>query len=271
MSTDSEKPSVYQNFITGCHILHHHGVLDAYGHLSVRHPEKKDIFLMPRNIAPALLSSKADIVEYRVEDASPVDLDSPPGYVERFIHSEIYKKYPAVQSVIHSHAPSILPFTITGVDLRPCVHMSGFLGKHVPKFNIAEYYSEEDVRDLLIRNQRLGNHLSACFSKETNTSHHPVVLMRGHGFTVVGGGIEESVFRAIYTAENARIQTASLTLQLTATTSTTATGAHPVQSLYYLDDSEIRATTQMTQWSVMRPWNLWVHEAEANPLYTNNV
>lgn len=71
---------------------------------------------MPRNIAPALLSSAADIVEYRVEDASPVDLSSPPGYVERYIHSEVYKRYPEIKSVIHSHSPAVLPFTITGIS-----------------------------------------------------------------------------------------------------------------------------------------------------------
>lgn len=74
---------------------------------------------MPRNMAPALLSSQVDIVEYRVEDASPVDPNSPPGYVERYIHSEIYKRYPEIQSVIHSHSPAILPFTITGIVTSP--------------------------------------------------------------------------------------------------------------------------------------------------------
>lgn len=124
-----------------------------------------------------------------------------------------------------------------------------------------------DVQDLLIRNQRLGKHLSSCFSQETNNSYHPVVLMRGHGITVVGESVAESVFRAIYTVENAQIQTASLTLQLAAST----TAAAPVEALCYLGDSELHATTQMTQRSVIRPWNLWVHEVEVNRLYTNNA
>ncbi|KAF4219351.1 hypothetical protein CNMCM5878_003270 [Aspergillus fumigatiaffinis] len=254
-------PSIFHTLINGSHILHQHGILDAYGHLSVRHPERTNTFLMPRNMAPALMSSRADIVEYRVDDASPVDPTSPPGYVERFIHSEIYKRYPEIHSVIHSHSPALLPFTITGVELRPCVHMAGFIGNRVPVFDVAEFYCEEDVRDLLIRNQRLGKYLSACFEGSEN-SYHSVVLMRGHGFTVIGGGIEECVFRAIYTAENARVQTASLTLQL-------AAGTAPLKNsedLYYLQDSELLATTQMTRWSVMRPWKLWAHETEANQL-----
>lgn len=282
-------------------------ILDAYGHLSIRHPEKKNIFLMPRNTAPALLSSKLDIVEYWVEDASPVDPNSPPGYVERYIHSEIYKRYPEIQSVIHSHSLAILPYTITGISHSPrakrtvsdaqsrCrfapmrahgrfsrfvlsivpsrlppmqyLFRSCYPGDRVPKFDIAEFYSEQDVRDLLIRNQRLGEHLSACFSPGREKSYNPVVLMRGHGFTVAGAGIEESVFRAIYTVENARVQTASLTLQLAAGTAQVKHG----ESLYFLDDTELLPATQMTQWSVMRPWNLWMKEVEVNGLYLNNA
>ncbi|OJJ02020.1 hypothetical protein ASPVEDRAFT_654897 [Aspergillus versicolor CBS 583.65] len=259
--------SVVKPLITGSHILHHHGILDAYGHLSVRHPEKKDTFLMPRNIAPALLSSAADIVEYRVEDASPVDPNSPAGYVERYIHSEIYKRYPEIRSVIHSHSAAVLPFTITAVNLRPCVHMGGFLGDKVPKFDIAQVYAEGDVRDLLIRTQRLGQHMAVLFAQEMGESYNPVVLMRGHGFTAAGASIKESVFRAIYTAENARVQSAALSLQLASGTAP----LKPGESLYYLEEGELDAATQMTQWSVMRPWQLWEREVEANGLYVNNV
>ncbi|KAL3479616.1 class II aldolase and Adducin N-terminal domain-containing protein [Aspergillus californicus] len=259
--------SVYRTLITGSHILHHHGILDAYGHLSVRHPDNDAVFVMPRSIAPALLSSEADLVEYRVEDASPVNPNSASGYVERYIHSELYKRYPQIQSVIHSHSPAVLPFTITDVDLRPCVHMAGFLGDRTPKYDVAEFYSAEDERDLLIRNQRLGESLAACFSHGGNKAYSPVVLMRGHGFTVAGASIEESVFRAIYTAENARVQTSALTLQL-------AAGSAPLkhdQSLYYLDRTELLATAQMTQWSVRRPWSLWVREVEQEGLYKNTA
>lgn len=96
----------------------HVSVLDAYGHLSVRNPHRHDTFFMPRNMAPALISSAEDILEYFVDDAAPVDPFSPDGYVERFIHSEIYRKHPEVQSVVHSHAPSVLPYTITGSFIR---------------------------------------------------------------------------------------------------------------------------------------------------------
>lgn len=91
--------------------------------------------------------------------------------------------------------------------------------------------------------------------------------MRGHGFTVTGLSIEETVFRAIYTAENARVLTASFTLQLAASTASQKTA----EDLYYLHESELEPTQQMTRWSVMRPWNLWVRETEANGLYINNA
>lgn len=89
-------------------------VLDAYGHISVRHPTENDRFLMARNMPPATVSSAQDIVEYYVRDASPVNPDSPNGYVERFIHSEIYKKYPHIKSVVHSHSHAVIPYSISG-------------------------------------------------------------------------------------------------------------------------------------------------------------
>lgn len=141
------------------------------------------------------------------------------------------------------------------------------LGKKVPKFDIGQVYADGDVRDLLTRTRRLGEHLAACFADESGESYNPVVLMRGHGLTVAGASIQESVFRAIYTAENARVQSASLNLQLASGTAP----LKPGESLYYLEEGELDAAAQMTQWSVMRPWELWVREVEVNGLYVNNV
>ncbi|KAL4888645.1 class II aldolase and Adducin N-terminal domain-containing protein [Aspergillus ambiguus] len=256
--------STYRALILGCHILHHRGVLDAYGHISARHPVKKDTFLIPRNLAPALVSSTTDIVEYHVHDASPTH-ESPPGYIERFIHSEIYKRYPNVRSVVHSHSAEVLPYTITNVDLRPCVHMSGFLGNMVPKFDIAKYYQDGDVRDLLVRTSQLGEKLSQYYGH--GSLRHPVVLMRGHGFSVVGESVEESVFRAVYTVENARIQTSAIALQ----NASGSRNGHAEEGIHYLHESELTGTTMMTQCSSTRPWDLWVREVESNSLYTNTI
>ena len=114
--------------ITANHILHYHGVLDAYGHISVRNPNNASTFFLARNVAPALVSSPSDIVEYLVQDASPVNLNAPPGYLERFIHSEVLKLYPTVNSVVHSHAQSVIPFGVTEVPLVPVSQMGFPIG-----------------------------------------------------------------------------------------------------------------------------------------------
>jgi ribulose-5-phosphate 4-epimerase/fuculose-1-phosphate aldolase len=117
-----------QDLIYANHIIHYHGVVDAFGHISVRHPENPDIYFLSANKAPALVSSPSDFVEYRAEDSSALQEDSPRGYIERYIHGEIYKKYSRVQCVIHSHAEEVLPYAISGVPLKPVFHMAGFLG-----------------------------------------------------------------------------------------------------------------------------------------------
>lgn len=144
--------SLWHNLLTASHILHRHSIFDAYGHISVRNPDNKDTFYLPRNVAPALLSKQEDIVEYKVEDGSPVDGEEaseedvlkegkvpdgkvPKGYIERFIHSEIYKRFEGVNCVVHSHAREVTAFSVAGhekgTELKACIHMAGFLGmKH---------------------------------------------------------------------------------------------------------------------------------------------
>ncbi|KAL2402592.1 Decarboxylase tropJ [Exophiala dermatitidis] len=273
----ADKQQLLRDFISGSHILHYHGVLDAYGHLSVRNPTASDRFIMPRNLAPALLSSEADLVEYFVADAEPVDPSAPNGYVERYIHSEIYKRYPGVNSVIHSHASEVIPYTISGVPLKPCYHMAGFLGSNVPIFDISHSYQENDTRNMLICNIPLGEALASSFSSGSEPAaagassepEHCAALMRGHGFTVCGRSIQESVLRAVYTKENAAIQTSAL-LTHAAHYRISSSGS-AVPDIAYLRPEEIEATTEMTRWSFMRPWKLWVREVEAAGLYVNNI
>lgn len=105
--------------ITANHILHYHNVVDAFGHISVRNPQDPSTFFISKSLAPALVASREDIEEYKVSDASAVNPDAPTGYAERFIHSEIYKKYKSVNAVIHAHAEVVLPFAISSVPLRP--------------------------------------------------------------------------------------------------------------------------------------------------------
>jgi len=109
---------LFSSLITANHILHHQKVLDAYGHISVRNPQNPATFFISRSLAPALVSCREDIEEYYVDDANPVNKEAPKGYVERFIHSELYKRYSDVNSVIHSHSEAVIPFSISSVPVR---------------------------------------------------------------------------------------------------------------------------------------------------------
>lgn len=264
-SDDTAMQELYRTFISGCHILHYHNVLDSYGHLSVRHPKRPDVFIMSRYIAPGTISSPSDLIEYYVNDAEPVDPRAPKGYSERCIHSECYKRYPSVHSVIHSHSEAVVPYSISGIPLRPCFHMAGFLGNKVPVFEIADAYRPEDKQDMLVRNIHLGSALASQFSEHGNEGEEPdhsVVLMRGHGFTVVAPAIQDCVLRAIYTQKNAMIQTTALT------TLAAHTGGK-AQDVRYLSDQEAAGAAEMTRWSAMRPWRLWLREVAAANLYVN--
>ena len=119
---------VFGTLLTASHIGHHHGILDAYGHISVRNPHNPTTFFLSRNLAPALISSSEDIIEYHVDNAEPIEANAKAGYQERCIHSEILKKFAHINSVIHSHAPDVLPFCISDVPLKASIHMAGFLG-----------------------------------------------------------------------------------------------------------------------------------------------
>jgi hypothetical protein len=121
---------LFSGLVTACHILHYQGVFDAYGHISVRSPDNAATFWMPHNMPPALVSSPDDLVEYKVDSAEEVEKTNvKPGYLERHIHSEIYKRFPSVNSVVHSHAGDVLPYCVSGVPLKSTIHMAGFLGK----------------------------------------------------------------------------------------------------------------------------------------------
>lgn len=120
---------LFKGLVTASHILHCHGVLDAYGHISVRSPDNAATFWMPCNMPPALVGFTEDLVEYHVESAEAVEKDAKPGYIERYIHSEIYRRFPNINSVVHSHADDVLPYCVSGVPLKNTIHTAGFLGR----------------------------------------------------------------------------------------------------------------------------------------------
>jgi ribulose-5-phosphate 4-epimerase/fuculose-1-phosphate aldolase len=213
--------------------LAEHGVIDAYGHASVRSEKDAQRYFMPRNLAPELVT-EADILEFDL-DSNPVARDSPPGYNERFIHGEIYKARPDVQAIVHNHSPSVVPFACTGTELHPMFHMSAFIGLGVPLWDIRE---ARPGSDMLVRDAYLGEHLARQLGK------HPAVLMRGHGSTVVGENIQRAVGRTIYLEQNARMQFQAAVL-----------AGGDMSRIVFMDDAEVQANVSWQNYD--RAWNLW--------------
>src|SRR5580692_2442695 len=177
MSVSETVTSLIRELVDANHILFDQGVVDGFGHVSARHPERPDRFLLARSMAPALVTEK-DVLEFDF-DGHPVVPNSPAGYLERFIHGEIYRKRQDVMSVVHSHSPSVVPFSVVpSVKLRPVCHMCGFLNANgMPIFEIRDFAGPGS--DLLITSGRLGAALADSLGEG------PAVLMRGHGSTVV--------------------------------------------------------------------------------------
>lgn len=234
--TLNANPSVIDDLVVANHILVNEGVLDGFGHISVRNERNPEHFLIARSMAPGLVTA-ADIVSCDLE-GNVHDEQGRHTYVERFIHSEIYRTRPDVMAVIHSHSPAIITFGVTGARLRPICHMSGFLGAQVPVFEIRHAGGENT--DLLIRNQALGKALAK------DLAGNSVALLRGHGNVVVGHSIQQVVFRAIYTENNAKLQSEAM--------------RHG--EVNYLTDGEAEATSRMNDEHLDRPWQVWKKRAQ---------
>ena len=234
-------PVLVEDLVAANRILYNEGVVDGFGYVSVRHDKSPERFLLARSMAPGLVTA-ADILEHGL-DGEPVDPQGRTPYLERFIHSEIYRLRPEVQAIVHSHSPAVIPFgVVAGASLRPIYHMSSFLGANVPVFEIRE--AGGPATDMLIRNAPLG----AALAK--NLGQAAVALLRGHGNVVVGGSIREVVFRAIYTEVNARLQTDAMRL-----------GAGEI---VFLNPEEARMATENNRGQHNRPWELWKAQALGN-------
>jgi ribulose-5-phosphate 4-epimerase/fuculose-1-phosphate aldolase len=175
-------------------ILAFEGVVDAYGHISMRHPQNADRFLLSRSRSPALVE-RGDIMEF-FHDGTAVDPVYPP-YVERFIHGAVYRARPEITAVIHSHATEVLPYTITSAPLIPVIHSAGMIGVHIPVWDIRDRFGDTNM---LVVNADQGADLAARLASNS------VVLMRGHGFTAAGRGLVEVIRMAVYLRINARVQ-----------------------------------------------------------------
>jgi len=241
-TTNVDLQGTMRDLVLANRILYKAGVLDAYGHVSVRHPLEPNQFLLSRNLAP-LLVTESDILAFAL-DGEPVTDTATPLYLERFIHSEVYRSREDVMSVVHSHSPSVIPFGVTEERLRPIYHMSAFLGRGAPVFEIRERFG--DNTNLLITNPEMGAALADAIGESA------VLLLRGHGNVVVAPTLRLAVFRAIYTEANARLQIDALRM-----------GRRKVN---YLSQGETEAVTLAANGLVDRAWNLWVAESGECPV-----
>jgi len=227
--------TLIEDLVAASRILAQHEVLDAYGHVSARSDKRPDRFVMSRAVAPALVTA-ADLMELDA-DSEPLPGDKRKGFIERYIHGEIYRSRPEVMAIVHSHSPSVIPFGVTKARLRPLYHMGAFLWSGAPVFDIRRVRPEND---LLVRDKDLGEALAKSLGGCN------CVLMRGHGMTVVGDGVPEAVYRAIYTEMNARLQIQAEQLQ------------GPIE---FLSEEEGRRSTAANRGTLERPWELWKKEA----------
>jgi HCOMODA/2-hydroxy-3-carboxy-muconic semialdehyde decarboxylase len=225
-----------RDLVTANHILYDQGVLDAFGHVSVRHDKYPERFLLARNMAPALVS-ESDIVEFEM-DGTPLNAAGRAVYLERFIHGEIYRARPDVVAIVHSHSPSVVPFSVVKqTPLRALCHMSGFIGTEAPNFDIRDVAG--DRTSLLIADNHLGSALARTLGQKA------LVLMRGHGSTVVADSLRKVVYRAVYTEVNARTQAE----------------ASRLGEVTFLSEGEIEETVRVIETQVDRAWNFWQQKA----------
>lgn len=235
-SIPAATPELINQMVLANRILYRYGVVDGYGHVSVRHDRSDQHFLLSVSKAPGIIEA-ADI---RSHDMSGKLLGEGSPYLERFIHSEIYKSRPDVQAVVHSHAQGSVVFGITGQMLRPVFHMSGFLGSGSRLFEIADAAGDTDM---LVSSPYLGDALAKALGNGT------CALMRGHGMTVVGSTLPEAVFRAIYAENNAQMQ-----LQAAA-----------LGQARYLSAGEAELSRINVAKGIDRTWNIWVRDVQDQP------
>jgi ribulose-5-phosphate 4-epimerase/fuculose-1-phosphate aldolase len=181
-------------------ILAHENVVDAYGHVSLRHPLDPKRFLLSCSRSPEMVEA-ADVLEFDLEGKALAE-DKRPLYLERFIHGAIYEARPDVQAVVHAHAEDTLPFGITDVPLRPVIHSGAFIGASVPVWDIAQKFGP--ATNLLVTNMAQGRDLASCLGGNA------VALMRGHGFAAAARSLIDVVRIAVYLPRNARVQQAAM-------------------------------------------------------------
>jgi ribulose-5-phosphate 4-epimerase/fuculose-1-phosphate aldolase len=203
-----------EDLVVANRILADRGIIDAYGHVSMRHPNNPGRYLLARSLSPGLVTAD-DIMEFDL-DSNPVDRRGRALFVERFIHGEIYKARPDVMAVIHTHSTGVIPFSVTQRELKPIFHNASFLHVGVPVWESRDGFG---ATKMLVNDGKLGASLAATLGDK------PVALMRGHGDVVVGRNVRVATLRAVYTDENAKMLAIALSLGGPVNTVSPAEGA----------------------------------------------
>ena len=223
--------AVFEDLAAASRILVDQGVFDAAGHVSMRHPANPIHFLMSRSLAPQLVTA-GDIMEFDL-DSVAIDPKGRNGFIERFLHGEIYRRRADVMAIAHSHSASVIPFGLTNTPMRATYHNAAFLANGVPVFDIRKKFGASDI---VISTQAKGAALAEVLADK------PVALLRAHGMVAVGPSLPVAVFRAIFTEVSARVQ-----LQATAL-------GGPIAAL---DAEEGRLADMVNVSTVGRSWDLW--------------
>jgi len=223
-------------------ILAHEDVVDGYGHVSVRHPDKPERFFLARSRSPELVE-RQDLLEFG-PDGEPVKDNGPAVYIERFIHAAIFEARPDVMSVVHNHSEELIPFGITDVPLRPVFHTAGRMGAEVPVWDIAEKFGDTNM---LVVNMEQGRDLAAALGGNR------MVLMRGHGVSVAMPSLQFAVTTSIYAKKNAQIQMQAMAMG----------------KVRYLSDGELAKTSDIAKAGTIggnRTWEYYSRRAGADRL-----
>ncbi len=235
VSAGPVEPALIDDLVAAGRILVTQGVLDGFGHVSMRHPKDPNRFMMARSVAPALVVAD-DIVEHDL-DGNGITANGRTLFLERFIHAEVYRARPDVKAVVHSHSPATIPFGTSQVQMKAMFHNSAFIAAGVPVFEIRK---SGGMTNMLVGSGALGKALAETLGDKS------VVLMRGHGNVVVAPTVPLAVFRAVYLEVNARLQLQAIGL------------GGPVT---YLEPEEGVKADKVNEVISARPWELWKKQA----------
>ena len=235
----TDMSALIRDLVVANRILARENVVDAYGHVSVRHPGHPDRYLIATSIAPEMVEEE-HIVELYL-DGMPVHPDTRPLYHERFIHGGIYEARPDVQAVVHAHSEDVLPFTIAPTPLRPVIHSGSFMGGHVPVWDMADRFGENT--NLLVTGMEAARDLARCLGNDN------VALMRGHGFSAAARSLIEVVRMSVYVPRNARVLMNALRL------------SPDVKALHAGEIATRDAGYKPYSLETRRAWRYWAHKA----------